>query len=109
MAPRAAAQPHSLGYVKRMRILAGINVAVWGALVWVGWSLLAGITAQHVAGFPGRGQTLYYLWVPSAVTVTALAAFVVAKYRQLRLAAMVVEVALLLAVFPFLLAYGGGV
>ena len=92
-----------------MRALTIINTLIWGALSWLGWDGLAIISAQRVGGYPNHGQTEYYLYIPFGMFGLTIAGFVLSRFHNVRYAALILEILLLVAVFPFLLPYGGGV
>jgi hypothetical protein len=90
-------------------IAAAVNAVVWFGLAWVGWGLLRGVETRHVAGYPNRGQLIYYLGFPMIMAASALALFAVARYTRFRAPALLTQVLVFFVLLPFLLGYGGGV
>jgi hypothetical protein len=92
-----------------MRALTIVNALIWGALSWSGWDGLASISAQKVEGYPNHAQTEYYLYIPLGMLALTIAGYALSRFGKARYVAWAIEILLLVAVFPFLLPYGGGV
>ncbi len=91
-------------------ILAGLTGITWGSLIWLGWMAIQGVVHQHVPGYPASGQVLYYIQMPAAaliICITAAASCFV--WPRTVWAGRVTMIFVLLALFPFVLAYTGGV
>jgi hypothetical protein len=95
--------------VRANTIAAVVNGLIWLALVWLGWSLLHGVEAQHAHGYPNHGQRTYYLTFPIIMAAFTLALFALARFTRFRTATLFAQVIVFLIVLPFLLSYGGGV
>jgi hypothetical protein len=54
-------------------------------------------------------QTEYYLYIPIGMVVLTIAGYVLSRFSKARYVAWAIEILLLVAVFPFLLPYSGGV
>jgi hypothetical protein len=69
-------------------VAAGANGLVWVGLAWLGWGLLKGVEARHIAGDPTRPQFIYYLGVPMVMAACALGLYVVARFTRFRVPAL---------------------
>ena len=96
----------SLG--EAVRVLAGINVLLWGAFIWIGRSLIHNLAGRAVPGYPNHGQMTYYLYFPMAMLTLALSAYAIGRVRKLRYVGLGVEVLVLVVFAPFFLGYIGG-
>ena len=92
-----------------MRTLTILNLLIWCGLVWLGIEGLQGVQSQNVAGYPNDAQVTYYLRTPIAMAVGAVAAFALARLSRYKRTALVLQIAVLLAFFPFIVYYTGGV
>jgi hypothetical protein len=96
-----------------MKVLAGINILLWGAFVWIGHSVTHNAAADAAAhGIPGvlnRGQLVYYIYFPIVMVVCAVGAYALSTLKQIRYVGIVIEILVLLALLPFFLRYTGGV
>ncbi len=65
-------------------LLVALNVIVWGWLTWIGVGLIHGVVAQHVHGYPTKGQAIYYIFIPLGVLALSLsgAALAMAGWRK---------------------------
>jgi len=90
-------------------LVAGADALVWFALAWIGWGLLRGVEHQHVAGYPNRGQFIYYLWFPLAMAACAVALYVIARNTRFRAPAILAHALMFFVLLFFLFGYGGGV
>ena len=97
------------GFAVINAVVTGINVLLWGGLAWMGWGLLRGVEDRHVAGYPNRGQFIYYLHFPIAMAACALALYAVARFTRFRVPALLTQALVFLFLFLFMLAYTGGV
>jgi hypothetical protein len=96
-----------------MKVLAGINILLWGAFVWIGHSVThnaAADAAVHgIPGVPNHGQLVYYIYFPIVMVVCAVGAYAPSTVKQIRYTGIVIEFLVLLALLPFCLGYTGGV
>ena len=91
-------------------ILAALSVVLWGGLIWLGWIGIQGVVHQHVPGYPASGQVLYYIQVPAAALIICIMAAVVCFVWPAAVwAGRLILILMLLALFPFMLVYTGGV
>jgi hypothetical protein len=90
-------------------VVAGSNALLWVGFTCMGWSLLKSSEARHVAGYPNRAQFAYYLWFPFAMAVCAVVLYLVARSTRFRVPALLAQVLVFFVLFPFVLAYTGGV
>jgi len=90
-------------------ILMALNGLVWGGLSWMGWDGIKSIEAQHAAGYPHAGQIGYYLAIPLLMLPAALLPGALLGQTKWSAGANLWCSLTLLAVFPYLLPYGGGV
>jgi hypothetical protein len=78
-------------------------------LALLGLSLLQGVAAQHVPGYPNTGQLRYYLYVPVGISLALLAiSFISLRFRVGGALAIIPALAIL-AVLPFMMVYSGGI
>jgi hypothetical protein len=99
-----------LGYV-----LQALSILAWGFLLWAGCVGLAGITGQHVPGYPSLAQITYYAGVPAMLLATGLAAASLIAFGPAALSHWLARPSRwfafvnLLGLLPYLFLYGGGV
>lgn len=96
--------------MRAANIIGGIAVVLWFGLALLGRSLLFGVVAQKVPGYPNMGQiNLYVVW-PLFVTVALLVcAWVCNAFQRWPLALGLISVASLVLMLPCLALWGGGV
>lgn len=92
-----------------MRVIACINVLLWGAFIWIGSGLVDDATGRGIHGFPNNGQTMYYLYFPISMLILAISAYGFSRFRRMWYLGMGIEVLQLVALVPFFLGYTGGV
>jgi hypothetical protein len=92
-----------------VRVIAGINILLWGAFIWMGHGLLHNLALRSVPGYPNQGQMAYYLYFPIGMLTLALCAFGLSRIQKLRFVCLGIEVLALIAFVPFFLGYTGGV
>ena len=90
-------------------ILMALNGLVWGDLSWHGWDGIKYIESQHAAGYPTSGQIGYYLAIPLLMLSISLVPSALLGQTKWSAAANLWSGLSLIAVFPYLLPYGGGV
>jgi len=95
--------------MKGMHVFAALNSVVWGGLVLLGFSLMRGVTDQHVPGYPNSGQIGYYVRMPVVMSVFTLGLYLLSFVRRMPCLFLVIEVLALLLFFPYMLAYTGGI
>jgi len=86
-----------------------LNGFVWGGLSWMGWDGIKSIEAQHVLGYPNTGQIGYYLALPLVMLTASLVPGALLGQTRWYAAANAWCTLTLIAIFPYLLPYGGGV
>jgi hypothetical protein len=87
-------------------ILTGLNLLIWGGLVWLGLEL---IRTQHLRGYANAGQFQHYVTIPSImVFVSILPPLVLWRTRWSGIGTGWAIITLLL-LLPYMLAYSGGV
>ncbi len=91
-----------------MRVLAGINVLLLGAFIWIGRGLLSNLAERAVPGYPNHGQMTYYLYFPIGMLTLALSAYAIGRVRKLRYVGLSIEFLVLVVFAPFYLGYTGG-
>jgi hypothetical protein len=89
-------------------IAALVNGLVWLGLAWGGWGMLRGLEIRLIPGYPNRGQFIYYLYFPLAMATSALLLYAVARFSRFKALVLVAQSLLFLVLFPFMLAYTGG-
>jgi hypothetical protein len=87
-------------------LLVAANVVFWGYFVWSGFDGIRTIEAQHGAGYPNRGQLMFYLICPLVALAASLALPIVLRHTRWTSAVPIITLVLLL---PFGCAYTGGV
>ena len=90
-------------------ILLALNGLVWGGLSWAGWDGIKYIESQHAAGHPNSGQIGYYLAIPLLMLSLSLVPTALLSQTKWCIAGNIWCGLTLIAVFPYLLPYGGGV
>jgi hypothetical protein len=90
-------------------VLSAVSILVWAGMTWLGAHLIRGVVAQHVTGYPDPVQITYYIRVPAIMLGCAIVAGLAALCTTYTRTARTVQVLLLIALFPFLLPYTGGV
>ena len=95
--------------MKVIDLLAAINAITWGSLAFLGSSLVRGVASQHVAGYPASGQIGYYIYIPCAVGVSAIALWLLGRRGMLRRTVLGIELCTLVAVAPYVLFFTGGI
>ena len=94
---------------KAALILPVTNGLVWGGLSWMGWDGIQYIESQHAAGYPSSGQIGYYLTVPLITLILSLVPGILLSQTKWSWMGNIWCGLTLIAVFPYLLPYGGGV
>jgi len=94
---------------KAALILPAINGLVWGGLSWMGWDGIKYIESQHAAGYPNSGQIGYYLAIPLVMLSVSLVPGAFLSQTKWSFVGSIWCGLTLIAVFPYLLPYAGGV
>ena len=95
--------------MKAVGLLAAINAFAWGSLAILGASLIRGVADQKVVGYPAPEQITYYLYVPIAACLMALALWLLSRRGTLRRIAFGIQLITLVALAPYMLFFTGGV
>jgi len=90
-------------------IIAAVITSIWIMMLRVGFSIVQGVVDQHVAGYPSRGEVIFWIGMPSMMLIAILltAIFANAIRRSPALLGFV-SVGTLLP-FPLYIFSGGGV
>lgn len=94
---------------KASLVLPAINGLVWGGLSWIGWDGIKYIESQHATGYPNSGQIGYYVTIPLVMLAVALVPAALLSQTRWSFVGNIWCSLTLIAVFPYLLPYGGGV
>ena len=89
-------------------ILPALNGIVWGGLAWMGWGGIKHVQSQHVPGYPNFGQIQFYVIFPLAMVSIALIPATLLSQTKWAVIGNIWSVVTLLAVFPYLFFYTGG-
>jgi len=95
--------------MRAMKILAAINTVIWGGLVFSGVRIIRSVLEQNVEGSPNSGQLTYYLIVPAVMAFVVIGAYLLARFLRLKRLMLLIQVGVLLAFFPYILFYTGGI
>ena len=90
----------------KSRVAFGVWLLIWALVFACGISLLSGVTAQKVSGYPNQGQINWYVLFPGALAIAN--ALIVAFARRLPLLFRVMAFAIQLLVLPAFIFYGSG-
>ena len=103
------ASPHC-PWMRITNILTIVAVAIWGAIMLLGRTLLVGVEAQQAPGYPSLGQIDWLIIGPFGVIAFLLIlGWMGSAHRRIANVQRAVAVITLLAVPPYLFLYGGGV
>jgi hypothetical protein len=86
-----------------------LNAFVWGGLSWMGWGGIQYVESQHAVGYPNTGQIGYYLVIPLMMLSASLVPAALLGQTKWSAAANLWLSLTLIAAFPYLLPYTGGV
>ena len=95
--------------MKGMHVLTGLNILIWGGLIFLGYNLIDGVVAQKVVGYPNFGQITYYLYAPIVMVAVAVVTYLFSRLGRFIGLLLAIQTVVLLAFFPYILAYTGGV
>jgi NADH:ubiquinone oxidoreductase subunit H len=90
-------------------VLMSLNGVAWGGLARLGWDGIKTIELQHAAGYPNTGQVGYYLVIPLLMLTVSLVPSAFLGQTRWSGLSNVWGGLTLIAVFPYLIPYGGGV
>jgi hypothetical protein len=91
------------------RIPTILALLIWGYFALRGFDAMADIGAQGAPGYPNAEQRRLYLYLPLAMAGLSLLLFAASFRPRLVAAAGCLATLVLIAVFPLLFVYGGGV
>jgi hypothetical protein len=92
----------------KRQIAASLSSLLWGLFAYLGYYLVAGVTQQHVAGYPSAAQQHYYVHFPILMLLVSLGLLLLA--RKLPLVPFVaIWMLQIVVLIPFFLGYTGGV
>jgi hypothetical protein len=96
--------------VRAANISAGVAIALWFALALLGREGLNGVVAQQAPGYPNMGQiNLYIVWPLFVVTALLSCAWLCNSFRRWPWLLGLASALSLLAIFPYLMFWGGGI
>ncbi|QTH22069.1 hypothetical protein HRJ34_00560 [Rhizorhabdus wittichii] len=91
-------------------IAMGFALFVWGGLYLLGSSLASEAANRRVPGLPNAGQLAYYLGFPTKMTMLLLIVTIICasgkRWAGFQLTAAIIA---LLAFFPYIIFYTGGI
>jgi hypothetical protein len=90
-------------------IVLPLNVIVWTYFIYCGIGALRGVAERIAPLSVPQGQTFLYLWWPCIALAMAILGGVLSLTKMSRLLGRILQLAALLALFPFLFVAGGGV
>jgi hypothetical protein len=90
-------------------ILPALNGLAWGGLSWLGWGVMQGVFAQHVAGYPNAGQIFSYVVIPLMMVSVALVPAAFLSQTRWSFWGNVWSALALVLLLPYLFTYTGGV
>lgn len=94
--------------MRKANIIAAITTALWFGLFYMGRSGIYGIYAHGEGVYPNSGQIDYYMVFPVCVAAALmLSAWVCNSFRAAQPLAAI-SILALVALFPYLLIYTGG-
>ncbi|WP_260923059.1 hypothetical protein [Novosphingobium sp. 9] len=95
---------------RRANSVAAIGFLSWVGLFWMGQGLTFGVYDQGPGIYPSAGQTDFYVIWPAVVALTlGTAAWVVNGTQRGFHALAALGILAIIAIFPFLFVYTGGV
>ena|SRR5665213_177295 len=96
--------------MRAANIVTGVAVLLWIGMFVAGRSLIEGVVAQHVLGYPNLGQIEYYFVFPAFVAMALLlCAWAFNILRRWPWVLALISAGSLLALLPFLFVYSSGV
>jgi len=96
--------------MRAANILTCISALAWFGMFLVGLEGTNGVINQRVPGYPAKGQIDFYIVRPAITVMIVLAsAWVLNSLRRWPWLLVFISAGSLLALFPFLLVYTGGV
>jgi len=90
----------------KSRIVFGVWLLIWALVCFCGISLLQGVAAQKVSGYPNQGQINWYVLFPAVMAVLDVLLIVLA--RSLPLLLRVIAFAIQLLLLPAFIFFGSG-
>ena len=92
-----------------IRIILTISGLIWGALAFSGFEIYNNIAIQNIPGSPSVSQTLYYIVLPSVMSLISLLSILMASPRRPAFLFALFSLLSILMVLPYMLFYTGGV
>jgi len=90
-------------------ILPVLNGVAWGGLSRLGWVVVEGVFAQHVAGYPNAGQISFYIVIPLVMVSVAMVPAVLLSQTRWAFWGNVWSAFTLVLLLPYLFFYTGGI
>ncbi|MCK9193519.1 MAG: hypothetical protein M0P19_06555 [Nevskia sp.] len=94
--------------MKRISITAIIAMAIWVSFVIMGYQGIQSVAMQNVQGYPNDGQIRFYIVLPSIVATAVALSAICFWFNRLKALARAIQVFSLVALFPYLFFYTGG-
>jgi hypothetical protein len=95
--------------MRTANVFAGITTMLWAGLFYLGRSGIHGIYSQGNAAYPNSDQIDYYVVFPGCVTAVVMLTGWICNGRRAALPLVAISILALAALFPYLLAYTGGI
>ena len=95
--------------MRAANITTGIAAILWFGLFVIGRELTYGIYTHGAGVFPNSGQIDWYIVFPVCVVATLMLCAWICNIFRWAWPLLALSIVSIVALFPFLLAYGGGV
>jgi hypothetical protein len=92
--------------ITKSRLAFGVWLLIWVLAIVCGITLLSGVTAQKVPGYPNQGQINCYVLFPGVMAIAN--ALLVVFARRLSLSSRIIAFAIQLLALPAFIFYGSG-
>ena len=89
-------------------VLMAANIGSWGFFAWSGFSGIRRAQAQHVPGYPNRGQIEFYVVFPLLVVAIALVLPILLRRTRWSGGGTAILIATLLLLIPYGFVFTGG-
>jgi hypothetical protein len=90
----------------KSRVAFGVWLLIWALLLACGISLISGVTAQKVPGYPNQGQINWYVMFPGALVMANIV--LIAYARKLPFGILLIAFAMQLLALPLFFFVGSG-